>query len=128
MIVKANFSNPPTLPTANAERWHGPDMGLIAAWIRGIEKRAESPELAAQCEMGELPVLAWKGGCDRHVKGKKTGSLLYLATWQALRGEDLCIDMNSEPVMQCTRTSTKVMFTLNTKKLFKEASNERTGS
>jgi hypothetical protein len=76
---------------------------------------------------GALPVLAWKGGCDRHIKTLKTGSLLYLATWQGLRGEDLYIDTNSEPLMQCTSTGTKVVFTMDTKKLFKEARDGGTG-
>lgn len=127
MIVEADFHNPPTLPKDHALRWSGPDKGLVAAWMRGIEKRLESPELAAQCERGELPVLACKGGCERYIKTTKIGSLLYLATWQALRGENLCIDMSAEPMMRCSRTGTNVVFTLDIKKLFKEAGNGRSG-
>jgi hypothetical protein len=120
MIISERFSDPPALPADQESRWTGVDRGLIAAWLRGTEKRQESPDLVAQCIKGELPVLAWKGGCVRHVKTQKTGSLLYLATWWGLRGEDLHIDTESEPLMQCARTGTKVVFTLDTKKLFKE--------
>ena len=120
MIAKASIENPPNLPADFDACWHGPDRGLLAAWLRGIEKRKESPALAALCQLGELPLLAWKGGLDKTVKGVKTGSLLYLATWQALRGEDLDIDTDSEPVLQCSKTGITVAFTLDTKKLLKE--------
>jgi hypothetical protein len=120
MMIKESFENPPQLPADFNACWNGPDCGLLAAWLRGIEKRKESPALAALCQLGELPLLAWKGGVDKAVKGTKTGSLLYLATWQALRGEDLNIDTGSEPVLQCSKTGTTVAFTLDTKKLLKE--------
>ena len=127
MYINLKFNNPPTLPEKHLDRWCGKDMGLIAAWLRGIEKRDESPELADQCTKGELPILAWKGGCQRYVKSGKTGSLLYLATWHGLRGEDLRIDMESEPVMHCSRTGTKVIFTLDKKKLLTEEDDGSTG-
>jgi hypothetical protein len=127
MIISTGFNEPPKLPADQVARWSGTDKGLIAAWLRGIEKRVESPELAAQCAKGELPVLAWKGGCQRYIKSGKTGSLLYLATWQGLRGEDLHVDMESEPVMYCSKTGTKVIFTLDKKKLFKEEEDGSTG-
>jgi hypothetical protein len=129
MLVKARFDSPPDLPEEFEARWEGPDRGLIAAWVRGIGKRQESPELAAACERGELPVLAWKGGCSPDTKvTKKIGSLLYLATWQALRGEDLCIDTDTEPVMRCALTRIRVKFTLDIKKLLKETKDGRAGN
>jgi hypothetical protein len=128
MIVSCKFNEPPALPEKHTDRWCGKDMGLIAAWVRGIEKRDEPPDLATQCAKGELPVLAWKGGCQRYIKSGKTGSLLYLATWQGLRGEDLHIDMESEPVMHCSRTGTQVIFTLDKKKLFKGEEDGSTGN
>jgi hypothetical protein len=120
MMITESFQNPPQLPADFNACWTGPDRGLLAAWLRGLEKRNESPELATLCERGEFPILAWKGGVEKPVKGIKTGSLLYLATWQALRGEDLNIDTESEPVLQCSKTGTRVAFTLDTKKLLNE--------
>lgn len=133
MLVNERFDSPPTLPEGFDARWRGTDRGLIAAWLRGIEKRQESPELAAACERGELPVLAWKGGCEPPKDGKskshkKMGSLLYLAIWQALRGEDLRIDTSAEPMMRCAKTGIRVTYTLNIKKLLKEAKDGGTGS
>lgn len=102
-----------------AERWEGPDKGLLCCWLRGIEKGREDPHLAAQCLRGELPVLAWKGGIEKALKSKalKVGSMQYLATWQGLRGEDLDIDDEAEPRITCTRTGVTFLYTLNTAKL-----------
>ena len=129
MLVISFFKNPPSLPDTYAQRWEGPDKGLIAAWLRGIQKRDENPEIAEMCSRGELPVLAWAGGCEKPLKsGKKVGSLLYLATWHGLRGEDLNIDTKQEYPVKCTRTLTTVLFTLDIKKLFKGEANERSGT
>ena len=65
--------------------WKGFDNGLIACWERGRENALNNSELSQSCKNGELPVLAWKGGVDKKIKGKKYGSLFYLATWQGLR-------------------------------------------
>jgi hypothetical protein len=128
MLVTAFFKDPPLPLETYDQKWAGPDKGLIAAWLRGIEKRHENPEIAEMCSRGELPVLAWAGGCEKPLKsGKKVGSLLYLATWHGLRGEDLNIDTNQESALTCTRTLTIVTFTLDIKKLFKGESNGRLG-
>jgi len=129
MLVISFFNNPPCLPNSYDLKWAGPDKGLIAAWLRGIEKSEENPEIAAACRRGELPVLAWAGGCEKRTKSaKKIGSLLYLATWQGLRGEDLHIDTEQERSVTCTRTLTTVTFTFETQKLFKGQSNVKYGT
>jgi hypothetical protein len=123
VTVTADKDAPPHLPQDFGACWEGQDQGLIAAWQRGLEKRHQAPELARQCEEGQLPLLAWKGGIEKVSQAKnpkRIGSLLYLATWQGLRGEDLCIDTQSEPVIVCRHTGVKVIFTLNTQKLAKE--------
>ena len=91
-------------------RWEGPDKGLIAAWLRGIEKRAESPELVTAAQAGELPILAWRGGVEKPIKGQKTGTLLYLATWHGLRGEDLDLDTDAEIKRTCARHGVTVVY------------------
>lgn len=95
------------------ELWKGSDNGLIACWERGRMRAEDSPELAEYCKSGELPVLAWKGGIDKKIKGKKFGSLFYLATWQGLRGEDLNINQHEEISIICSKTQVKVVFTPN---------------
>ncbi|PKO52613.1 MAG: hypothetical protein CVU27_03515 [Betaproteobacteria bacterium HGW-Betaproteobacteria-20] len=95
------------------ELWKGFDKGLIACWERGREKSLENPELSRLCKNGELPVLAWKGGVDKKIKGKKYGSLFYLATWQGLRGEDLNINQCQDTTIICTKTEVEVIFTPN---------------
>jgi hypothetical protein len=89
------------------------DNGLIISWERGREMSVESPELAEKCLNGELPVLAWKGGVDKPIKGKKYGALHYLATWQGLRGDDLSIDTTQEIIMRCSKTNVEVVYTAN---------------
>jgi len=97
--------------------WRGADNGLIVSWERGRDKALENPELAQKCLKGELPTLAWKGGVDKPIKGKKYGSLFYLATWQGLRGEDLNLDLDLdldlEVTLTCSRTNVQVVFTPN---------------
>lgn len=93
------------------ELWKGSDNGLIACWERGRVKAADSPDLAESCKSGELPVLAWKGGVNKKIKGKKYGSLFYLATWQGLREEDLNINPMEDVQMTCSKTGVKVIFT-----------------
>ena len=118
MLVEAKVNYPPVAPDDWHARWEGPDKGLIVSWLRGLEKRLESPNLAARAMAGELPVLAWKGGVPKVLKLKNTiGALLYLATWQGLRGEDLLIDTDQEISLTCTRFNVPVLFTGDTKKL-----------
>ena len=95
------------------EMWRDEDNGLIISWERGREKSIENPELAKKCLNGELPVLAWKGGVDKHIKGKKYGALHYLATWQGLRGDDLSIDSSLEIILRCTKTNVEIIYTAN---------------
>lgn len=91
--------------------WKGPDNGLIGCWEQGRVKAADSPGLAESCKNGELPILAWKGGVDKKIKGKKYGSLFYIATWQGLRGEDLNINLEDEITVTCSRTHVEVLYT-----------------
>lgn len=98
------------------ELWKGSDNGLITCWERGRVIAADNPNLAESCKNGELPVLAWKGGVDKKIKGKKYGSLFYLATfylatWQGLRGEDLNINPMEDAQITCLKTGVKVIFT-----------------
>lgn len=92
------------------ERWEGVDRGLIASWERGQDMQRESPELAVRALAGELVVLPWKGGVEKAVK-HKYGSLLYLAMWQGLRGDNLDVDMDRETKVTCTKTKSVVTFT-----------------
>jgi hypothetical protein len=95
------------------ELWKGSDNGLIACWEQGRVKASDNPELAESCKNGELPILAWKGGVNKKIKGKKYGSLFYLATWQGLRGEDLNINQHQDITVICAKTKVEVIFTPN---------------
>lgn len=110
MLVTAQAGNPPPLSQTWRDRWEGPDGGLVAAWARGLEKRAEDPFLASNVDAGQLPVLAWRGGVEKPIKGEKSGTLLYLATWQGLRGEDLHIDTAAVVRMTCPRHGVTVVY------------------
>ena len=92
------------------DRWKSHDNGLIYCWERGRELQKEKPEWAESAKNGELPVMWWIGGVERKLKGKKQGTLFYLATWQGLRGEDLNIDPDDEHHEICTRTGQLVTF------------------
>lgn len=119
MKIECKISEPPTQGESFSERWKGPDQGLICCWLRGIAKAKEAPELAAKAKMGELPVLGWKGGVEKAIKGNfKVGSINYLATWQGLRGEDLCVDLDRDVELTCSRTGVKVLFSSSVKLLF----------
>lgn len=100
------------------ERIDGDDKGLINAWQVGRRLAERDPDVAARARNGELPVLGVKGGVERKINVKKTGSLWYLAQWQGLRGEDLDIDIAAEVTMVCSRTGMKVLYTLDLSKLF----------
>ena len=90
--------------------WKGPDDGLICCWERGRELSEEKSWLAERAKNGELLVLAWNGGGENKIKGKKQGTLNYLAMWQGLRGDDLRIDPDGLHVEVCTRTGQLVTY------------------
>jgi len=118
MLVRCQIQTPRALSNLWEERWEGPDRGIVASWLRGIEKAAESPALAAAALAGELPVLPWKGGVAKQIKAKgKIGSHLYLAMWTGLRGQDLEFDTEEDIEMTCTKTLLKVTFTHDVDKL-----------
>lgn len=99
------------------ERWNDIDRGLILAWEVGRQFSARDLELAAKASAGQLVGLPWKGGIDKELKKKKKyGTLLYLAAWQGLRGEDLDIDTDQEPELTCTATGMSVTYTADSKK------------
>ena len=120
MIIKAFISDKPRLEPDFHKRWEGPDKGLICAWLKGVEKSATDPAMADQALNGELPVTAFRGGIlkpIKDIKTIKTGSLHYLAYWQGLRGDDLCIDLATEPIMTCSRTGVSFQYTRDTDRL-----------
>lgn len=99
------------------ERWNGPDHGLIICWEIGRQMAAKEPDLAEKALRDELPVLGWKGGTDTKLQvQKKIGAMFYLAQWQGLRGEDLDIDISTEPVLVCSKTGLQVTYTLDANK------------
>lgn len=107
-----SISEPDRAGQSWEERWKGPDQGLITCWEVGRKLRESKPELAEKALAGELPTLGWKGGLAEGVKiKKKYGSLSYLAQWQALRGEDLDIDLSTEPSLTCSKSNAVVTFT-----------------
>ncbi len=95
-----------------AERWRGPDKGLITCWEVGRKLSESEPGLAERAKKGELPVLGWKGGVTKKI-ANKIGTFQYLAQWQGLRGEDLDIDLSKECILICSKTETKVNFINN---------------
>ncbi|PKM30395.1 MAG: hypothetical protein CVV07_07280 [Gammaproteobacteria bacterium HGW-Gammaproteobacteria-11] len=100
--------------------WLGPDKGLIKCWETGLQdaKREDKKQLADAALLGELPVASWKGGVSRRLKKlEKYGTLQYLAYWQGLRYQDLCIDPEAEVTISCTKTGMKVTFTPDLSKL-----------
>lgn len=99
------------------ERWKAEDQGLITAWEVGRERSKIEPELASRAIDGQLVECIWKGGNDQPlIKKKMYGTHLYLAMWQGLRGEDLNIDTEQEPVLVCTATKMIVTYTSDSKK------------
>lgn len=93
-----------------AERWEGPDGGLIAAWRQGLLMRDHRPDWVQAVLRHELPELPWRGGGSEVIKGKRPGTWLYLAMWQGLRGEALDVDTSQPLEMQCTRTQVRTLF------------------
>jgi len=95
------------------ERNNGADRGLINAWQVGRELGKREPELVECALRGELLPLDFKGGINKVIKRDKIGSLLYLAKWQGLRGEDLDLNLHDDVVMVCSKFDVKVTFTLD---------------
>jgi hypothetical protein len=119
MIIRRSIATPPPAPVTWDERWGTLEAGLVCCWLRGIEKAAEDPLVAAAALRGELPTLAWRGGVPRQIKARhKIGALNYLATWQGLRHEDLSIDTERSPKVTCTRFGVTVTFTGDVTQLF----------
>lgn len=98
------------------ELWHGDDRGIMVCWEVGRRLDKTEPELAQRAKDGELPVLGWKGGVEKKIKGEKYGTLKYLALWQGLRNEDLDIDRSQETALTCSKTGMKVTYTSDAKK------------
>lgn len=119
MRIHERFASPPPFQNDFDARINGPDRGVINAWLAGIAKRTEWPAVARQAEAGELPVLPYRGGIAKPLKNPitKLGSLLYVAMWHGLRGDDLMLDTDHEPSMTCTRTGVRFVYTLNTARL-----------
>lgn len=121
MLIQASAANPPKQGESWEARQEGVDRGLISAWLAGRSMRERETELVLAALRGELPVLPFKGGVEKTIKGNKIGSLHYIAMWQGLRGEDLNVTLGSTPVMRCTRTRVQVYFTDDVKELGKTA-------
>ena len=126
MLLHHAFANPPPMALDYAERMQGPDQGVINAWLAGIAMRRDPPsEQQRSALAGALPPLPYRGGVERKLKIKqKIGALHYLAMWQGLRGDDLHIDIDTEPELVCTKTGVLVYITLDYKRLMGAADEE----
>ena len=99
------------------ETWKREDKGLIKNYEVGRALGIKNPELVEKAKNGELPVLGYKGGVESVNKERIKGALNYIAKWQALRGENLDIDLDKEIVLTCTKTDMIVTFTMDLEKL-----------
>jgi len=103
------------------ETWQADDGGLIKCWENGRCIRdsqiEEKKAITQSVNDGELPVLEWIGGLAKALKGKKYGSLEYLATLQGIKGESLQIDTETDVELTCTKTGTTVIYTNKKSKL-----------
>lgn len=116
--IYRSFTEPDRENLSWEETWRRDDKGLIKNYEVGRTLAIKKPELAEKAKRGELPVLVYKGGVEKTLKKKeKIGALNYIAIWQALRGENLDIDMDKEIVITCTKTNVKVTFTMDLEKL-----------
>ncbi len=119
--VFRSMQEPDRIGLSYAETWQGPDRALIVCWEVGRRMREKAPELASRASDGELVTLAWKGGTGSFEESSaeqkaptRYGVLLYLATWQGLRGEDLDIDIEAQTAIICMRTKRTVIFDRST--------------
>jgi hypothetical protein len=116
--IYRSFSEPDRENLTWEETWRREDKGLIKNYEVGRALAKKEPELAEKAKRGELPVLGYKGGLDKTLKKKeKIGALNYIAKWQALRGEDLNLNLIEEIVFTCTKTDMRVTFTMDLEKL-----------
>jgi len=116
--IYRSFSEPDRENLTWEETWRQEDKGLIKNYEVGRALAKKEPELAEKAKRGELPVLGYKGGVDKTLKKKeKIGALNYIAKWQALRGEDLNLNLDEEIVLTCTKTDMRVTFTMDLEKL-----------
>lgn len=116
--IYRSFSEPDRENLTWEETWRREDKGLIKNYEVGRALAKKEPELAEKAKRGELPVLGYKGGVDKTLKKKeKIGALNYIAKWQALRGEDLNLNLDEEIVLTCTKTDMRVTFTMDLEKL-----------
>jgi hypothetical protein len=116
--IYRSFSEPDRENLTWEETWRREDKGLIKNYEVGRALAKKEPELAEKAKRGELPVLGYKGGVDKTLKKKeKIGALDYIAKWQALRGEDLNLNLDEEIVFTCTKTDMRVTFTMDLEKL-----------
>ncbi|GAA0760808.1 hypothetical protein [Psychroflexus lacisalsi] len=116
--IYRSFSEPDRVNLSWEETWRREDKGLIKNYEVGRALAKKEPELAEKAKRGELPVLGYKGGVDKTLKKKeKIGALNYIAKWQALRGEDLNLNLDEEIVLTCTKTDMRVTFTMDLEKL-----------
>lgn len=113
-----NFTEPDRENLTWEETWKREDKGLIKNYEVGRALGIKNPELVEKAKNGELPVLGYKGGVEKAlIKKEKIGALNYIAKWQALRGENLDIDLDKEIVLTCTKTDMIVTFTMDLEKL-----------
>lgn len=111
-IITWSFSTPDREHLTWDQVWLGPDKGIIKNYEVARKLIKENPELSERAKNGELPSLGYKGGTDVQLKTKsKYGALNYLAQWQALREEDLHIDLDKEVTLICSKTGLEVTFT-----------------
>lgn len=114
MQVIATAAQPPEIATNYQDRNHGPDKGLLNAYVAGMKLAQQNKDVANKALQGELPVLPYKGGFEKAIKiGKKYGPLLYLAMWHGLRGDDLNINTEQEYTLTCSATGMTGIYTPN---------------
>jgi hypothetical protein len=111
MRIRRSITEPIRQGGTWEERWAGSDEGLIACWEAGRELADRDPDLFSRANLGQLPVLPWRGGVDKLVKGQKVGTYSYLAMLQGLRRQDLDIDLATEVMHVCMATGVSVIFT-----------------
>jgi len=111
MKINRSISEPIRENLTWHQKWQDSDNGIIFAWELGRKEAVTDTDLAARALEGQLVMLGWKGGVERRVKVQKFGTLLYLAMWQGLRGEDLSIDTDVEVVLTCSKFGVPVTYT-----------------